>query len=146
MSTRLLRRRIIVVAGAAAVAAGVGIGVGSPFGAPADARSSDSLLQPAVSDADKDGNGVPDAIDALPDMVPVVDSTGERVGFVRKEHVWEMPNAPVRKPFDIGPPVVDSTGELVGYLTPASGFVPRSVAEAPGYRPDVPPVTLDTEP
>ncbi|MTV27468.1 hypothetical protein FTX61_18915 [Nitriliruptoraceae bacterium ZYF776] len=119
------RRRIVVVAGLGSLvslALGVAVGTASSPEVPADF---DGKGSPAWVDAD--GSVHPERI---PELTPVIDAGGNRVGFVRREDLYPElfsdgsvragPDAAVLEPSPEELPVYSEDGDRVGSL-PANG-------------------------
>lgn len=118
---------MVAAAGIIALGSGVAYGAGSQ-------SSSDH----------PEGGGRPSWVDVdgsidrseIPRLIPVVDSDGNQVGFIRREVLYPELFGTVKSPAQLaaeaGPEeVIDSSGRVVGHMNPGVGFVRLGEAAGP---------------
>jgi hypothetical protein len=75
-----------------------------------------------------------DSINAdLPDKIPVGDANGKDQGVVTKHDYDRLITTPSHDASGVMVPVRDRHGHITGYFANGTGFIPRNIAEAPGF-------------
>jgi|SRR5690606_37134215 len=107
----------------------LGFGVGALLGAPTPvAANTDAqvLAEPTYGDLLVLDDGSFDE-EGSPDLISVVDRSGEVAGYVRKSDLFQPPQVHDRRVDSPHMTVFDKTGtEIVGFMVPDHGFVPAS--------------------
>ena len=89
---------------------------------------------PCPPERDRLGRQRVDSINAdLPGKIPVVDANGKNQGVITKHDYDRLITTPSHDASGVMVPVRDRRGHLTGYFANGTGFIPRSIAEAPGF-------------